>query len=229
MATKNSDKSAAIGTGKSAASQSIPVVQASRTAPAGRRRFSWKSAALAILVGLVTGLGTGFAGATYDKVKSWLFSIVFNDSFVAFTEEPSSPNCNTYQLVDSEKALSSTGLFEWKWSVGIANGSWSGRAIKRDNPNIIFFVSGSSLGGRASISFRSIHDDGEGIGAYLLEHADNDGKGREYYRGFWVGRECSIVSHPFVKCPMIVTPSTTISESDARALLPHQACTLSEP
>jgi hypothetical protein len=193
-----------------------------------RRGFILTNAIVAILVALATGLGTGLAGTLYDQVKSAIFAWVFSEKWYAFIVEPKLPDCDVYEASEANKAVADTNLFEWNWSIGQINGNWSGRATKRINKNINYYISGTELAGRAVVYYSSVKRH-EGIGTYNLVHADNDGRNNEYYKGFWLGRDCSIKGHPFVKCPMILTKTDEMSSEEARRLLPNGNCSLSEP
>jgi hypothetical protein len=101
-------------------------------------------------------------------------------------------------------SASGTEPFKWNCEIRRANGTWIGKAVKENNPTIVYDLSGTELGGRLAVHYSSAKKL-EGLGAYLLVHRDSDGAGGDMYAGYWVGRDCSIRSHPYVQCAMAVT------------------------
>lgn len=202
-----------------------PQNSAPRPRKVGRGSFL-KTTLIAVIVALATGLASGLSGKLFDDVKAFTFALFNNHSWTAYTIEPN-PVCDTYSFQDASKALTNTGMYEYIWSVGRIGDAWSGQSYKRRNPDASYFLSGIDRGSRSVIMYSSARNM-DGLGVYVLSHYDGEFKGRDYYLGYWIGRECSIQGHPYIKCPMVVLHSDS-SEHDAQGVMPHDACQLSEP
>jgi hypothetical protein len=187
----------------------------------------------AILAG-IGGLATGVGGALWVDAKAWIQT--FNrDKWNAYITEPKSRDCDVYKIYDiqtnpvtrvSVLGPAGTEIFEWQWDIGESLGRWAGTAIKHVNSNIKYDLQGISLAGRLVLLYSSATKL-EGLGAYLLVHHDDDGNGNEIYTGNWIGRDCSITTHPYVLCSMIVTHLSMDVSQKLHPLAP--GCSLVEP
>jgi hypothetical protein len=175
---------------------------------------------------LATGIGTGLSGRLYDEGKSFVLNFFTGHTWTAYAIEPN-PVCDFYEAKDYSKAFSDTGIYFYKWSVAHLSNSWSGISRKGKNSDASYWLVGTDRGSHTVIMYSSARGT-DGIGAYILSQRDGEREGEDYFVGSWVGRECSIAGHPYIKCPMVVVRSQ-IAQVDAEKLVPKGSCEMSDP
>lgn len=202
-ANKPASKPARKAKGEAGRSEKAPNSEALNekkleSAPGGQssgRALLWgKRLAAAAVVAMATGIGTGLAGKAYEEGKAWFFAVFASHGWTAYVIEPN-PLCDTFTLSESEKAFKDAGLYEYIWKVIRVSKSWSGSSHKRANTEHSYFLNGIDQGTYTIITYSSAQNY-DGIGSYTLSHRPGTSNGKDYYVGYWIGRECSIQGHP---------------------------------
>jgi hypothetical protein len=194
--------------------------------PKSRWGIYWRRGLIVALSALATGMGTELAGKFYDQAKSHVVEVFVGHNWTSYAREPN-PVCDAYELSEKDKALKDVGIYYYRWSVGRLTGNWAGIIRKGKNPDASSWLVGTDRGDHTVLTYSSTRET-DGIGAYVLTRRDGGHAGEDYFVGYWIGRECSVRGHPYIKCPMAVVRSS-VDQKDGEQLVPRGDCELSDP